>query len=139
MKGKLLLLVGLGAGYVLGAKAGRKRYEEIKLVAGRVWNSEPVQKPLQSAEQFARTTAPELTDALVAATGKVVEGAKALVESLGAQASSVSAEAEERAAAFEAGEPAKKPAAKTSRTSASRSTAAKKPATRSTASKTSKG
>ncbi len=30
MKGKIGLVVGLGVGYVLGTRAGRERYEQIK-------------------------------------------------------------------------------------------------------------
>lgn len=44
MKGKLGLVLGFGIGYVLGSRAGRKRYEQIKKTAGNVWNSAPVQK-----------------------------------------------------------------------------------------------
>ena len=32
MKGRLGLFVGFGAGYVLGAKAGRERYEQLRLL-----------------------------------------------------------------------------------------------------------
>ena len=38
MRGKAALVVGLVAGYVLGARAGRDRYEQIKTQAGKVWD-----------------------------------------------------------------------------------------------------
>ena len=44
MKGKLGLVVGFGLGYVLGSRAGRARYEQIKRTADKVWHSDPVQK-----------------------------------------------------------------------------------------------
>lgn len=44
MKGKLGLVVGFGIGYVLGSRAGKARYEQIKRTATAVWNSDPVQK-----------------------------------------------------------------------------------------------
>ncbi|HLT67544.1 MAG TPA: hypothetical protein VKZ73_06700 [Microbacterium sp.] len=44
MRGKIGLIVGLGAGYVLGTRAGRARYEQIKKQAEKVWELPPVQK-----------------------------------------------------------------------------------------------
>ena len=38
MKGKIGLVIGLGAGYVLGSRAGRERYEQIKTQWLKVWN-----------------------------------------------------------------------------------------------------
>ncbi|MFT4259830.1 hypothetical protein [Microbacterium sp.] len=43
MKGKIGLVVGLGAGYVLGTRAGRERYEQIKTQWLKVWHLDPVQ------------------------------------------------------------------------------------------------
>lgn len=39
MKGKIAFVVGAAAGYVLGARAGRKRYEQIRAAALAVWES----------------------------------------------------------------------------------------------------
>jgi hypothetical protein len=36
MRLKAGLIIGFGVGYVLGSKAGRDRYEQIKSVAGRI-------------------------------------------------------------------------------------------------------
>lgn len=47
---KLSFLVGIAAGYVIGARAGRDRYEQIKQVTGRAWNHPAV------AEQRTKTT-----------------------------------------------------------------------------------
>src|ERR1700709_412946 len=44
MRGKILLVVGLGVGYVLGARAGRGRYDEIKRTAQKFWNDPRGQK-----------------------------------------------------------------------------------------------
>lgn len=52
MARKLTLLVGLGTGYVLGARAGRERYEQIRTTARRVWRDPRVQQAAhQAAEQ----------------------------------------------------------------------------------------
>ena len=42
MKGKIGLVVGIGVGYVLGTRAGRERYEQIKTQWLKVWNLDPV-------------------------------------------------------------------------------------------------
>ena len=52
--GKLSLGLGLGVGYVLGAQAGRARYEQIKQAAARVMERPDVQQALEKA----RTAAP---------------------------------------------------------------------------------
>ena len=38
------LVLGLAAGYVLGARAGRERYEQIARAAKAAWQSQPAQK-----------------------------------------------------------------------------------------------
>lgn len=64
--GKLSFLAGLAAGYVLGAKAGTQRYEQIRRTSGKVWNSQPVQKQVASAKEVARTRAAPLVADMVA-------------------------------------------------------------------------
>lgn len=54
MKGKILFVAGAAAGYVLGARAGRKRYEQISAAAGKFWNARPVQDVVGTAEGFAK-------------------------------------------------------------------------------------
>jgi hypothetical protein len=55
MKGKAGLVIGLAAGYVLGARAGRERYEQIKGQAQKVWNLTPVQNQVDRAKDFAKS------------------------------------------------------------------------------------
>lgn len=64
--GKLSFLAGVAAGYVLGAKAGRQRYEQIRRTSEKVWNSQPVQKQVASAKEAARTKAAPVVADLVA-------------------------------------------------------------------------
>ncbi len=54
---KLLLIGAAAAGYVLGTKAGRERYEQIKRQSSKVWNSEPVQHGVHEAEGVAKQAA----------------------------------------------------------------------------------
>ena len=55
---KLSFLAGLAVGYVLGAKAGHKRYDQIKGRASQVWSSDPVQHRVDTAKQTIREQAP---------------------------------------------------------------------------------
>ena len=51
MARKLTLLAGFGAGYVLGARAGRSRYDEIVGKARGVWQDPRVQDNLPGTSQ----------------------------------------------------------------------------------------
>ena len=53
MRGKIMLVVGLATGYVLGSRAGRERYEQIKAGAEKVWNTPAVQSGVHSVQDFA--------------------------------------------------------------------------------------
>lgn len=64
MRGKVGLVIGLGVGYVLGTRAGRQRYEQIKAGAQRVWNLDPVQQQVGRAKDFATSSAMKLPRAL---------------------------------------------------------------------------
>ncbi len=44
MRGKLMFIGGLAAGFVLGARAGREKYEEIAANARKVWENPTVQE-----------------------------------------------------------------------------------------------
>jgi hypothetical protein len=60
MRGKVGLVIGLAAGYVLGSRAGRERYEQIKEQVQKVWNLDPVQEQVGKAKEFAKSTAMSL-------------------------------------------------------------------------------
>jgi hypothetical protein len=51
MASKLSFLVGFGAGYVLGARSGRERYEQIADKAQQVWRDPRVQDKAGQAQQ----------------------------------------------------------------------------------------
>jgi len=72
MKGKILLLTGLAVGYVLGTRAGRERYEEIKTTANKLWNDPRVQKPVHQAQDFAKDKAPDVAEFVTDTAKKVV-------------------------------------------------------------------
>ncbi|HQH07979.1 MAG TPA: protoporphyrinogen oxidase [Phycicoccus sp.] len=76
--GKLGLLTGLVAGYVLGARAGKERYAQIKQVSSKVWHSGPVQKQVASAKETAKTKAgPALADMVADAARDTAEKLRA--------------------------------------------------------------
>lgn len=62
MKKRLLLLGGVGVGYVLGTKAGRERYDEMMRMAGRVKDDPRVRERAQQAADFAKEQAAHVRD-----------------------------------------------------------------------------
>jgi transcriptional accessory protein Tex/SPT6 len=72
MKGKILFVAGLGVGYVLGARAGRERYESIKKSASKLWNDPRVQKQVDTAEAFVKDKAPDVAEFALDGAKKVV-------------------------------------------------------------------
>jgi len=71
MRGKIGLVIGLGAGYVLGTRAGRARYEQIKKQAEKVWELPAVQKQVAKATEAAKKLPKFAVDGVV----KVVRAA----------------------------------------------------------------
>jgi hypothetical protein len=64
---KLMLLVAGGVGYVLGARAGRERYEQIKRTATRVKEDPRVQEKAHQAADLAKEKAPLVKDKVASA------------------------------------------------------------------------
>ena len=75
MKGKAGLVVGLAVGYVLGTRAGRERYEQIKEQWLKVYNLAPVQEQVNKAKDFAKSTAMALPSTLWDSAVKVTQAA----------------------------------------------------------------
>lgn len=73
---KKLLVVAAGvAGYVLGAKAGRERYDQIRTQSQKVWNSPTVQSGVDHAADAARSAASAAGSAAVDAAGSAASAA----------------------------------------------------------------
>lgn len=51
---KLTLIAAAAAGYVLGTRAGRERYEQIKTQATNVWNNPKVQDVVDDVQTQAK-------------------------------------------------------------------------------------
>ena len=93
VKGKILFVAGLGLGYVLGTRAGREKYDQLKTAALKFWNDPRVQKQVDAAQDFVKDKAPEVADF-------VSDTAKTVVEKVSGKSST----------------PAKKPAARSTST-----------------------
>ncbi len=79
-KSLFVVLIGLGVGYVLGARAGRERYDLIVDKVTGVWEDPRVAKARREAARYAREQAPVLRDkaqaVAKAAPGVVADRAK---------------------------------------------------------------
>ena len=70
---KLPLLIAAGVGYVLGTKAGRERYDQMRNAVLKVKDDPRVQEKAKQAADVAREQAPVIKD-------KVTEGAHAAAD-----------------------------------------------------------
>jgi hypothetical protein len=68
---KLLLLVGAGVGYVLGARAGRERYDQIADQANRLWTDPRVQTKVEDVKAKAPEVAHKVSEQAKAKVGEV--------------------------------------------------------------------
>ncbi|QFG69651.1 YtxH domain-containing protein [Ornithinimicrobium pratense] len=62
MRNKLMLLIAGGAGYVLGARAGRERYDEIADRANKLWTDPRVQEKVEEVKAKAPEVAQKVGD-----------------------------------------------------------------------------
>jgi hypothetical protein len=78
---KLMLLAAAGAGYVLGARAGRERYEQIRRTTKKVTSDPRVQDKAHQAADLAREKAPVVAEKVTAAAGTVADKVKSTGDS----------------------------------------------------------
>ncbi|WP_299052608.1 hypothetical protein [uncultured Nocardioides sp.] len=90
---KLTMLAAFGAGYVLGAKAGRDRYEEILAAAGKVRSNPQVQRATEQVTETVKEQAPVVADKVketaAQAAGKVQETASQAADTVQEKADEV--------------------------------------------------
>lgn len=77
MRGKLLFITGGLVGYVLGARAGRKRYDQIAAAANDLWNAKPVQRRVTEVRDFALEVVGDVPVTLFEAGKKAVKSMQA--------------------------------------------------------------
>jgi hypothetical protein len=80
---KLPLLLAAGVGYVLGTKAGRERYEQIRSQAQRFAKDPRVQRTARQAADTVKEKAPVVKD-------KATEAASSAADKVGSSSSSSS-------------------------------------------------
>lgn len=69
---KFVFIAGIAVGYVLGARAGRRRYEQIAKAARNVWEMDTVQRGVHQAQEFAKERAGDVADGMYEGAKKVV-------------------------------------------------------------------
>jgi hypothetical protein len=62
VQGKIIFVLGVATGYVVGTRVGRQGYENLKKQANEVWHSPQVQKTVANAGEFARDKIPVVGD-----------------------------------------------------------------------------
>lgn len=75
--GKKSLLIGAAIGYVLGARAGRERYDQIAAQVSRLWNDPKVKSKVDQAQSAAVDTAKS-----AAASAKDAAGSSSTLQSV---------------------------------------------------------
>ena len=73
---KLTILISGALGYVLGSRAGRERYEQIKSVATKVKEDPRVQEKAQQAADVAKEKAPVVKEKVAGAADSAVSKVK---------------------------------------------------------------
>lgn len=96
---KLALVVGLAVGYVLGARAGRERYDQIAAGAKSVWNSGPVQKQVDNVQGLTGKYVPKAVESSFRGLGKLVSGLVSKILGSGSKSSAAKSSASKNRAA----------------------------------------
>jgi hypothetical protein len=74
MAGKLGLLVGFGAGYVLGTRSGRERYDQIAGKAQELWSSPRIHEKAEQVQRVAKKKAEQAQQVAKEKVGDKVNG-----------------------------------------------------------------
>jgi hypothetical protein len=77
MKNKIVFATGMAVGYVLGTRAGRESYEQLKTKAQELWNDPKVQDTVSSTTDAIKEKAPAVQDSLKGALKKDDSGSDA--------------------------------------------------------------
>jgi hypothetical protein len=72
-KSLLIIAFGVAVGYVLGARAGREKYDALVEKANGVWQDPRVAKARRDAARYAREQAPVIAERAQAAAKDVVD------------------------------------------------------------------
>ena len=100
---KLMMLAAGAAGYVLGARAGRERYEQIKSGAQKLKNNPTVQKKAGQATAAVKENAPVVKDKVADAASSAKAAAQEKLDRSGNGGESTQPSATASAAAYPQG------------------------------------
>ena len=73
---RIPFLAAVAAGYVLGTRAGRARYEQIKTQADKVWHDPRVQQATADAQDYVAEKAPVVKEKATDLANQAAESAK---------------------------------------------------------------
>lgn len=73
---KLTLIIAAGIGYILGARAGRERYDQIAGQASKVWGSPTVQEKVEEVKAQAPALAHKVAENAKGAADRAVAAAR---------------------------------------------------------------
>jgi hypothetical protein len=118
MKGKLLFVAGAAVGYVFGARAGRKRYEQIKRAAQAVWETDGVQSQVHDLQDFAAQRIGDVPGALADGAKKAFDTVAGLAKNSSAGKGSAKVASESRDAKPAGGTASETPTSGTSTSAA---------------------
>ena len=82
MRGRLGLLMGFGAGYVLGSKAGQERYEQLRRLYDNLVSSPTFQDATGKARAAAGSGLDQAKGLATEGASKVTEAVKEAVEGI---------------------------------------------------------
>jgi hypothetical protein len=72
---KLIFILGVAVGYVIGSKRGRSAYENLKSRASDLWQSPTVQRRVDDVQNVVRDKAPAAADTVDQAVAKADDAA----------------------------------------------------------------
>lgn len=88
MRLRFIFIVGIITGYILGARAGRSSYVQLKAKATEAWEDPRVQKAVADTQEFVKEKTPivaeKVTEGAKIAGEKLSESAKVAAENIGA-------------------------------------------------------
>jgi hypothetical protein len=80
VKKRLILLAGVGVGFVLGSRAGRQSYEKLKNQVEEWWSDPRVQDSIHKATETVREQAPAVADKVQSVAGSAAGSVQGKVE-----------------------------------------------------------
>lgn len=98
----VVFVVALGIGFVLGARAGRGRYEQIKRTASRVAESDVVKAGVGGAQRLLDDAAPRIQQGVRTFTEQATQTSKRVAEQVGERAQTIVGQVSESAADLQA-------------------------------------